>query len=803
MRAPEPNLDTPPLSPGGAAAPLLPIAAGYAVGVIAAGHPWCLAALPGLGWVRPRRSAVWLLSLWIVLGAARTVQWQAHPAARLARGLPDDPAPVRLHVLVRTDPVAPLDPPPGQDAPEPSACMLEILHADDGGGWRARRGRVRATIAAPRVPLRYGDEVLIEGRWSAVPPPGNPGQFDWRAALARHRVHGLLRVGPADALVRLREDAGDPVTALAVRARRRWRRQLDEAFPQTARLLVPLLLGQRVRLDDAWRDAFVETGTMHLLVISGSHVGVVALLLEGLLRLLGVPWRVRPWLTAAGVGAYSLIVGWDPPVARATLMAWAVLGALLLGRVVSWWNVLAAAVLLLLWVNPQQLFDPGFQLSVGAVASLLLFARPGAAALHAGLQRVRPSWLRRYLAIGAASTTAVWLGLWPILAWYFHLVSPVSMLANLLVAPLVGVLVGAGMLGLLISTVADGVLRAAAGPIEALVRLTVACVQWCQRLPGGFWYIGQPAGWVVAGYYGLWAATLRQRARGRPAGWCAVAWMAGVVLCLVAAAVGEARARRWLTVECLDVGHGDAAVIRTPGGQTLLLDAGTPQAGGSRVLPYLHGRGLRRLDALILTHGDEDHIGGAAPVLERLPVRRLLTNGGLDDTMAGRRLLRLARARAVPATRLTAGMAFEERSGFRVDVLHPPWAFVPGTPPAGNENSLVLRLTMGRVRILLTGDLDGSGLAWLLGGGADLRAEVLKMPHHGSALEPWTGRFLDAVDPSAAIISVGRLHRLPSSQTLEALAERRVPVLSTRRRGAVRVRTDGRRLEIRTPRDPT
>ncbi len=138
-------------------------------------------------------------------------------------------------------------------------------------------------------------------------------------------------------------------------------------------MLNALLLGQRRALDDELNDAFVQTGTVHLMVISGFHVGIIALLLAGVLRWLGMPWRARLLLVAIGLGAYCVLVGMRPPVVRATIMAWMVLGALALDRVISWPNVLAAAALVILWANPTQLLDPGFQLSFGAVLSLLVF----------------------------------------------------------------------------------------------------------------------------------------------------------------------------------------------------------------------------------------------------------------------------------------------------------------------------------------------------------------------------------------------------------------------------------------------
>lgn len=820
-------------------APLVPVTAAFLSGILLGTYArlppirfivtGIVSAGVALWWRRRTRSGiVALLLLWVCLGALRMAAWERHPDTGLRALLSEEPQPVQLHGLVLDDPVELFEPGEshtveGDDAavdPARQVCVVALRHRKTAQAWQSIEGRVRATIMSPRTLVRYGDEVLVEGQWSLVPAPGNPGQYDWRASLARKRIHGLLRVRPYDGLVVLRSGhhrgargvpnarafgrhgQGNPTLAAIFRLRERWVRLIQRYFdPQEAGLLLALLLGERTTIDERLKDAFVETGTVHLLVVSGFNVGLIAGLLELLFRLAGFPRRLRLILCAASLAGYGCVTGWQPPVARATLMAWIVLGALALDRVVPWLNTLAAAALAIVWVNPTQLFDPGFQLSFGAVLSLLAFAGRWQAALASRCPRLAPAWLRRYLCLSVSATAAVWVGLSPVLAWYFHLVCPVSMLANVLIAPLMSALVSAGTAVLLLSTVLEGIARWSHGALSLLLRATIASVSWCHGLPGGSWYVAHPSAWLLIGYYGLLALSgLRARLRWSPAR-LLIVWLTGATVWAWSAAAIRAGQSRWLRVDVIDVGHGDSLLVRTPQGHAMLVDAGSQEAGRFRVLPFLRHEGVTTLDGFVLTHTDEDHLGGALPLLGAMRVRRLLTNGARGGTMTARRVRSLAAKQGIPESVVAAGMTIDAGSGVEIDVLHPPKGGVPGIRPDSNDQCLVLGLTKGTRRLLLTGDIEEAGLPWLLRSGAGLRADVLKVPHHGSRLGEVGGRFFQAARPAIAVLSVGRAHHLPAPETLEALRQAGAVVYSTREHGLISLRTDGVRLEVRTFKD--
>ncbi len=750
--------------------------------------------------------AVALVGLWLCVGIVRMAVWNHQPTEHLSRWVTDGGERALVHGIVVADPTerftarAPME--AGADAAEPGApdrqvCVVAVRHVRRVDGWQPAAGQVRAQLDAPRLRLRYGDEVVLEGRLAAVPSPGNPGQYDWRAALARQRIPALLAVRPADGVVRLRAGRGQWWLAALFAFRDRLLRVCRQRFrTRHGGLLASMLWGERAALDASLNAAFVETGTVHLLVISGFNVGLIVWLLEWGGRLLGcsLPWRVAA--SAAGLGAYWVLTGMAPPVSRAAVMAALVLIARLGDRVVNWANCLAMAAVAIVLAAPTQVFDASCQLSFGAVASLLAFG-PGVTDWWERALPIPAGPARRYVALGLGATCAVWIGLWPLLAWYFHRVTPVSLLANLVMVPLISLVVGIGTPALTLGALASWAMpRVVVEVVSGLLELTVWCVEWAHRVPWGSWLIGRPSLIAVLGYGGLLLLSRWRRRWRLTSGMVLACWLAGLNVWLWSAVARDAWPSSWLELTVLDVGHGDSLVIRTPDRHTVVVDAGTVEAGRNVVVPFFLARGWTTVDALILTHPDGDHVGGALPIFDALRVRRVLTNGFAPDTELSRRVLQAARAQGIPLDIMAAGMQLTGAGRTEMIVLHPPRGGIPGSPLSSNDNSVVMRVAQGRDRLLLCGDVETRGVPWLLRWKASLAASVLKVPHHGSALGAEERVFLGQVRPTVAVISVGRLHHLPSEIVLQDLRDAGAATVLTRDAGAVTIRTDGAHLRM-------
>lgn len=713
---------------------------------------------------------------------------------------------------------------------------------------------VRAPAAAPVY--AYGDYLRLSGLLMRPADAGNPGEFDYRAYLARRGVGALLVIRDAAAVQKLGTGGNRVMRSLLQLKERMLNVSRATLPPEQAALLNGIVFGTQGRIDRATWRLCSETGVVHILSVSGLHVGLV---LGGVLALaaaLRLPGSVAMPTAAAALIGYAVLSGLGPAVTRATVMALMLLLARRLGREGDWPTTLAAAALICLVQNPLSLYDIGFQLSFAATWGILYLGPP----LDKYLARWRlPASLRAALWVSLAAQLATL----PLVARYYNLISPVSLAANLAAVPLTGLILALGgaacTAGLLMPPLA-GIINAGTA---LCLQLFLGIIALMHRLPGAVIFVPTPPPVLVAAWYlVLYAGVYLSAAGGREAlrGFCnrrrrllpALFLAAGL---LAAVFLFKSPGENLLEVHFIDVGQGDGIFIHTPGGRNMLVDAGgwtgelaTGEGAGDRVVvPYLRRLGVRRLDVLVITHPHEDHAGGVKAVLRSFPVTLAVVSPLMEEAAAGAApnstintpaagsrvssgsnaavlpagngnragpgrnaddvppacagLLADFAARGVPVKTVSAGDRLRLDPAVRIDVLGPPRPLLRGTRSDANNASVVLRLSYGGQSILLTGDIEVEAQRALLAGGDLPAATVLKMPHHGSRY--LAAEFLDAVRPLVTVISVGRSNNFaqPSPETLDLLERTPARIYRTDLDGAVILTTDGRRLRVRTGRE--
>lgn len=604
------------------------------------------------------------------------------------------------------------------------------------------------------------------------------------------------RVLPADGAVAARmaraqlRVVGGPgwLDRLRVRARNRVRLLFGangDALPAA------LLLADTGGLDAELRQRFADAGLVHILAISGLHVGLVAAALELLLRAMRMPRGAAGAGAALGSLAYVALLGFPPAALRAGAMLGAISLTRLLQRPTSPWAVLALGAAAPMVGSVRVATTLGYQLSVVGVAALL--AAGSLARRWRPLARKRgwrPTLGRALLASTAASAASA-----PIVAWHFGRLSVVGPLANLLAAPVIAFLQPLLFLAFVLSP-----LRPAAALAADAARPALAALDWIAG-----------AAAAVPGAAIAFTPTLTGAV-------CAAVAVGAILVACVAtfparsliAAAGALALAAWLPLapgrrgelelHLLDVGQGDAIALRTPMGRWMLVDAGpgwrAGDAGRRTIVPYLRRRG-GELAAFVLSHPHLDHVGGAVSVLRAMRPELYLDAGYPAGGEAYRGSLAEAAARRVRWSRVHPGDSILV-DGVVVRFLAPDSAWAAGLPDA-NSASTVALIRYGSVRFLFTGDAEAPEEEWLLDryGPEALRAEILKVAHHGSRTST-TPAFLAAVRPRLALLSVGlgNDYGHPDAGVVARLTAAGAQVLRTDVMGTVVVRTDGRRLKI-------
>ena len=675
---------------------------------------------------------------------------------------------------------------------------LRVDDADPGTGFQPADGRVLVTLR-PFPAYEYGDVLELT---AALQTPPVLGSFDYREYLARRGIFAQA-LFPKDIDV-VGHGAGSDVTSLIIDARRPLGQALERALPEPESALARgILLGQRASIPADLTEDMNRAGISHLIAISGQNVAIVAgALVASLAWLIGR----RPATAAAIVLvlAYAVFVGGSPSVLRAAAMATVMLGATLAGRPGSALGAVTLAAALLVAWRPLIVDDVAFQLSFAATLGIVLVAKPIQELLQSYLSRL-PQGAGAFLAENISITTAASLAVLPVIAGTFGRLSLVSLPANLLAAPAFVLALGGSLLAAVAGRIyADAGLvvgQLAYLPLTYLVRLGRIAAD----LPLASVEV-QDVGFLESLALFLPLAALYVRIRG----WSAPEreTMAPVRLrpaLVVAAAVLVLAALTWygafqsppdrLRVTVLDVGQGDAILIETPAGHRILVDGGPSGARITQALGRTLPPSARRIDLLVLTHAQDDHVTGHVEVLQRYEVGAALAGPLKGETAAYRAWRRELSLREVPLVTPKAGAWIDLGGGARIEVLWPLEEPLAGTDDDLNNNSVVLHLVYGRASFLLTGDLGAEGETALLDGPVDLRATVLKVGHHGSDGST-TPAFLDAVNPAVAVISAGEENTFghPSPTTRLRLAG--VPLLRTDENGDVRFETDGAALWV-------
>jgi len=678
-------------------------------------------------------------------------------------------------------------------------------------GWQEVSGT--ALLFVPRYPTyEYGEVLLVTGK---LETPPQLDEFDYKDYLAHQGIYSTMLYPEIEILER---GKGFKPLEWIYSLRNRLSQTLAEVLPEPqASLAQGIILGKRGNIPSSVKADFIHTGTAHILAISGLHLAIVAgvLLSIGIL-LFGRRRYTYIWLALGTIWLYALITGMHSPVVRGAIMASLFLTAELLGRQRSAFTALAFAAAVMVGISPQILWTASFQLSFLAMAGLIFLAPP---LMALGRKVVKATLGEDGAAVSIANiitdsfsvTLAAIIAVWPVIAYYFGIVSFVGPLATLFALPaLPGIIIAgalAGGLGLIALPAAQVI-----GWLAWLfLSYMLLVVNGFAVLPLSAIEVSSVDPTLIWVYYSLlalviWLNSNRKRlvnlmpkaadfVSRLPKKWVIPPLVVVAILVSVAAA---AMPDDNLHVSFLDVGQGDAILIHK-GNQQILVDGGpSPQAIGlelGKKLPFWD----RTIDLVILTHPSADHVTGLVEVLNRYRVKQVLYPDLDFKSDVYDEWLRLLKEKDIKSTIARAGQQID-LGEVVIKVLNPPIPLLTGTESDIDNNGVVLQVSMGEASFLLTADIMWEAEFELIARRANLTSTVLKVAHHGSDTST-TAEFLAVVNPQLAVISVGKDNPFghPSPEVMARLRDRigLENIYRTDEHGTIEFITDGQRLWVR------
>lgn len=655
--------------------------------------------------------------------------------------------------------------------------------------------------------LREGMHVRLEGMLVLPELPCNPGQFNRRIYESGKKIDFYLENPTVLEVKEQRSGVREVVEIWKTEMMNRCEKIYQD---EEAGILEAMLFGEKRELSGDIKELYQAAGISHVLVISGLHISLLALAVAGILRRLGFPMPVWVILSVGVLAGYGILIGQPTTAVRALLMFFVLQGARLLGRSYDLLSALAFAGILMLLDNPDLILDGGCRLSFCAVIGVGWYVSEknkifrsigekekrknrgkGGKGSSAGaiLENIRAGW---YL----------WLFTLPVMLDTFYQVSVVGILWNLVAIPLLPIIIASGGLGVVLAGWNIFLGSLAGSPAYGMLQLYQEIGNISEKLPVGMWTPGQPPKPVIAGYYLVifLLVLVEKQLIKREKRWKIRKIFPGMELCsmllllLLMAHPWQQREK----ITFLDVGQGDASLLQS-GGQTLLLDGGSTSqknVGTYVILPYIKQQGISCLEAVVLTHTDQDHINGVTEVLDEgkkgwLTVKNLMYPYWMEGTEQGKQLKKLAEEAGASCRKIRAGDRLTIGKAEAV-VLYPKEQEKIAEPNAG---SLVLFWKWEGVRAMFTGDLPEEKERELL---QNLPAcEILQVGHHGSATSTCR-EFLEQVQPSLAVISCAMKNRYghPSPDTVDRLKKTGCEIRYTMRSGAITIRKRGREILV-------
>lgn len=655
---------------------------------------------------------------------------------------------------------------------------------------------VKTEADIPKVYI--GDKITAGGKIRLPKSYHNPGQLDIKNLLYAQGITAMLTAGKGG----IKVEAVDTAAFLRwiVKVREHYRQSMESVMPgEDASAIFAMLFGGYGGIKPELLEAFTVTGIVHILSVSGSHISLIAAVMAALAGAFRLPRLAAAILVITTIVIYSILAGCVPPVIRSAIMGGLTFLALAMDRERDARYILLLTGLVMLIISPLLIFNISFELSFLATAGLLYLAPV--------LRRFfSQHGCNDFIAAGLAITIAAQLATLPILAWYFNQLSLVSLLANLVVVPIVEIIIIIGLLAGVLALIMPFLGKIVFGVDSLLLGLVYELTRRLASIPfSQIWLPALNVFYASLYYLLLGSLLLTKNWRDKLVYWLKAKrniLLIGFAVFFIFNLANYLVRPLEMAVHFVDVGQGDCVLVITPHGKAMLFDTGGSRDSnfdvGQRVcVPYLRHYGILELPAVFLTHAHEDHAAGCKAVLHQLNVGHVYTAAEGLEAYASSMKLGLGDEVINKITAVKEGKVFY-LDGVKVEVIFAP-QLTAANNVTGNEISNVYRISYGKASFLITGDMTKEKEKEMLEAGINPASTVLKAGHHGSDTSS-SAEFLEAVKPAYAVFCVGADNSFghPKPKVLARYAASSIKIFRTDEDGAVVFHTDGDKMRVET-----
>ena len=644
--------------------------------------------------------------------------------------------------------------------------------------------------------IEEGDSILVNGKISIPKGAQNPGGFNFKSYYRSEGIIGYIRNRDL-ASIKVLSSGVDNYGNIFIRLHRSIQSLLEEHLSKSnASLINALLLGNRSGLSEDSKDLFLKNGVVHLLAVSGLHVGYII----GILFLTGsviqLNRKVIVYLILVGIVFYTALLGWKTPITRAVIMGSILLLGSLTERRSIPLNSLGVAALLILVIKPYALLEIGFQLSFIAVGSILFFnMRYGEMIPLPNPVNLFKKLLRWVLSYSLLTLYAL-IGIIPLTLFYFNSFSTGAFLLNIIVIPYVGMLIALSIVAIIFSYLYQPVGAIFFSSLETLTNQLFALLSFSMNNLSKTVIIGSFPWYLLLLLLGLtvtfgFIATANGRKR-------MLIFLLLISNIIIWRSVTKFRGSE---VIFMNVGQGDAAFINGYQSKNILIDAGRSdhgvKSGKYSIGPYLKSKGIDRINYFLLTHADADHAGGAEYIMDTFKIDTLLVGIHSPSSDSFGKILDIANNKNIAFKKVALGDKIKLGDNSEIQVMYPPNNYIIPANETGNNSSVVIKYKYANSSILFTGDIEVLSEETMSNSELLLVSNLLKVPHHGSKSSS-SILFLGKVSPTDAIISVGgnNPYGHPSEDVIDRYKKNNITVHRTDEDDAVIFRSEGETFRL-------